>query len=274
MKLMDDIAEAVSYIRDQGVDEPDVTVILGTGLGNLFVQQINNPLIIPYKSIPNFPESTVASHKSQLVFGSIHLKKVLVMQGRFHYYEGYTMKEVTFPVRVIKTLGSKYLLISNAAGNLNLHWHKSSLMLINDHINLFPDNPLRGKNNNALWPQFPDMSQPYDLNMNNLLLRIAKENNIELHQGVYAGVSGPSMETRAECRFLKKIGADAVGMSTVPEVIAANHLGLPCCAVSVLTNTNDPDNLQAVSFQDVLSTAKIAEEAFVKLYVELIKQLN
>jgi len=274
MKLIEEIKEAVSFIRSQGVEEPEATVILGTGLGNLFVQQINNPLVIPYKSIPNFPESTVASHKGQLVFGSIHNKKILVMQGRFHYYEGYSMEQITFPIKVMKALGVKYLLISNAAGNLNLNWQTGDLMLLDDHINLQPENPLRGKNIDDLGPRFPDMSSPYDKNLNLMLRSIAKVNEIKLQQGVYAGVSGPSMETKAECRYLKKLGADAVGMSTVPEVIAANHLALPCCAVSVLTNTSDPDNMLVVSFQDVLNTAKKAEEAFVKLYMELIRQLN
>ena len=272
--MLEKLNEASAFLNSKGVLAPEIAVILGTGLGNLFVEQIEEGKVISYQSIPNFPESTVASHKGQLVYGSIHNKKILVMQGRFHYYEGYSMEQITFPIKVMKALGVKYLLISNAAGNLNLNWQTGDLMLLNDHINLQPENPLRGKNIDELGPRFPDMSQPYDLNMNNLLLRIAKANNIKLRQGVYASVSGPSMETRAECRYLKNIGADAVGMSTVPEVIAANYLGLPCCAVSVLTNTSDPDNVQAVSFQDVLNSAKKAEEAFVKLYVDLIKQLN
>jgi purine-nucleoside phosphorylase len=273
MKWPDEINETVSFIKSKGIDKPELGIILGTGLGNLFVQQISKPIISPYSLIPHFPVSTVATHKGQLISGYINGKSVLVLQGRFHYYEGYSLEQVTYPIKVMKALGIKYLLISNAAGNLNLSWPTGSLMLIDDHINLMPDNPLRGKNVDELGPRFPDMSSPYDTHLNNLLVQIAKENNIALNRGVYAGVSGPSMETRAECRYLKKIGADAVGMSTVPEVIAANHLSLACCAISVLTNTSDPDHPVSVSFEDVVHTAAKSEAAFVKLYIELIKKL-
>lgn len=274
MDVLQQIAETKSYLQSKEIQQPEIAVILGTGLGKRLVEQINVQQAIPYQSIPNFPVSTVDSHEGKLIYGNIDKKKILVMQGRFHYYEGYSMQQITFPVKLMKALGLKYLLISNAAGNLNLTWSTGDLMLLEDHINLQPDNPLRGKNIEELGPRFPDMSSSYDKNLNNLLKQIAKAKNIKLHQGVYAAVTGPSMETRAECRFLKKIGADVVGMSTVPEVIAANYLGIPCCAVSVLTNTSDPDNLQAVSFQDVLDAANKAEKAFVSLYIELIKQLN
>ncbi|HMP98534.1 MAG TPA: purine-nucleoside phosphorylase [Cyclobacteriaceae bacterium] len=274
MQLINKIQKAKSWLNAQGVLAPQAGIILGTGLGNLFVEKISNAISIPYAEIPHFPLATVASHRGQLIYGDIHDKKVLVMQGRFHYYEGYEMDEMVFPIRVMKALGVKYLLISNAAGNLNLNWKTSDLMLIDDHINLQPSNPLRGVNQEELGPRFPDMSSPYDANLNQLLIEIAVANKIKLHRGVYAAVSGPSMETRAECRYIKKAGADAVAMSTVPEVIAANHMGLPCCAVSALTNTNDPDNLTAVGFEEVLQAAKKSEKAFFTLYTELIRKLS
>jgi purine-nucleoside phosphorylase len=236
-------------------------------------QKIKNPVIINYNSIPHFPVSTVEFHKGQLIFGEVKGKYVMAMQGRFHYYEGYSMKQITLPVRVMKMMGVEYLLISNAAGNLNRKWKKGELMLIDDHINLQPDNPLRGENFELLGPRFPDMSQPYSPELNEKLLKIAKQKKIRLNKGVYAGVMGPNLETRAEYRFLRTIGADAVGMSTVPEVIVANHAGLTCCAVSVLTDDCDPDHLQPVNLKAILEVAGKAEPNLTELYVELIKQL-
>jgi purine-nucleoside phosphorylase len=195
------------------------------------------------------------------------------MEGRFHYYEGYSMKEITLPVRVMKLLGVRNLLISNAAGNMNLKWKKGELMLIDDHINLQPDNPLRGENSEALGPRFPDMSQPYSKKLNKLLLSIAKEKKIKLNEGVYVSVMGPNLETRAEYRFLRHIGADAVGMSTVPEVLVAHHMGLPCCAVSVLTDDCDPDHLKPVNISDIIAIAGKAEKKLTELYVELIGKI-
>ncbi|MDH4295403.1 MAG: purine-nucleoside phosphorylase, partial [Cyclobacteriaceae bacterium] len=241
---MNQLTEAANFIKRQGVINPEVGIILGTGLGNLFVQQIEDPVVIDYSSIPHFPVSTVEFHKGKLIFGSIHGRKVLAMQGRFHYYEGFTMEQITLPIRVMKILGIAHLLISNAAGNLNLSWKKGEMMLIDDHINLQPDNPLRGENFEVLGPRFPDMSQPYNRELNEHLISIASALKINLNIGVYVAVIGPNLETRAEYRFLKRIGADAVGMSTVPEVIVANHMGLPCCAISVLTDDCDPDNLK------------------------------
>ncbi len=271
--MLNQINEAVEFIKKRGVKNPEVGVILGTGLGNLFVTMIKNPLVINYNSIPHFPISTVESHKGQLIFGEIKGKKVLAMRGRFHYYEGYSMKQITLPVRVMKILGIKHLLISNAAGNMNLKWKKGELMLIDDHINLQPDNPLRGENFEILGSRFPDMSQPYAAKLNKKLIAIAKTKKIKLNKGVYVGVMGPNLETRAEYRFLRTIGADAVGMSTVQEVVVANHMGIPCCAVSVLTDDCDPDNLKPANFTDIVKVANKAELKLTELYVELIKQL-
>jgi purine-nucleoside phosphorylase len=239
----------------------------------LFVKEIKKPLIVNYNSIPHFPISTVEYHKGQLIYGDVKGKKVLAMQGRFHYYEGYSLQQVTLPVRVMKLLGVQHLLISNAAGNLNPNWKKGQLMLIDDHINLLPDNPLRGENYEIFGPRFPDMSEPYALPLNKKLKQIAKAKKIKLNEGVYTAVMGPNLETRAEYRFLRRIGSDAVGMSTVPEVIVANHMGLPCCAISVLTDDCDPDNLEPVNLKEIVKVAGKAEPKLTQLYVELIKAL-
>lgn len=271
--MLEHIQEATSFIRQHGITSPEVGVILGTGLGNLFVGEIKNPVVINYNSIPHFPISTVEFHKGKLIYGTVRGKRVLAMQGRFHYYEGYNMKQITLPVRVMKMLGIKTLLISNAAGNMNLKWKKGEMMLIDDHINLQPDNPLRGENFTVLGPRFPDMSQPYSRDLNKKLIGIAKKKKIRLNVGVYAGVMGPNLETRAEYRYLHMIGADAVGMSTVPEVIVANHMGLPCCAISVLTDDCDPDNLKPAVIAEIIKIAGKAETKLTDLYVELIGQL-
>lgn len=272
--MLNIIHETTEYLRKRGVTEPEVGVILGTGLGNLFVEEFKDPLIINYNSIPNFPVSTVETHKGQLIYGAVKGKKVLAMRGRFHYYEGYSTKQITLPVRVMKMLGVKNLLISNAAGNMNLDWKKGELMLLDDHINLQPDNPLRGENFERLGPRFPDMSQPYAKTLNDTLIAIAGKKKIKLNKGVYVCVAGPNLETRAEYRFLRTIGGDAVGMSTVPEVIVANHMSLPCCAISVLTDDADPDNLQPASLKEIIKMAGKAEPRLTELYVELIKQLD
>jgi len=267
------INEAAEYIKSRGVKNPEIGIILGTGLGSLFTKSIKNPIEIDYQSIPHFPLSTVEFHKGKLVFGEVEGKSVLAMHGRFHYYEGYTADQITLPVRVMKALGVKYLLISNAAGNMNLNWHKGELMLIDDHINLQPDNPLRGPNVDSQGPRFPDMSQPYDKKLNDELKKIAKQKGIALNEGVYVCVPGPNLETRAEYRFLSRIGADAVGMSTVPEVIVANHVSLPCCAISVLTDDCDPDNLKPANISEIIEIAGKAEVALTTLYIELIRSL-
>jgi purine-nucleoside phosphorylase len=266
------IEEAVAFIRSKGADAPQVGIVLGTGLGNLALQ-IEAEQTIDYSSIPHFPVSTVESHSGKLIYGTLNGKKVLAMQGRFHYYEGYSGEEITFPIRVMKLLGVEKLLISNAAGTVNPDFKKGTLMLIDDHINMLPDNPLRGKNIDKLGPRFPDMSQPYDVTMNTLLKEIAREKGITLHEGVYTPVAGPNLETRAEYRYLRRIGSDAVGMSTVPEVIVANHMGLPCVAISVLTDECDPDNLAPVSIAEILEIAGRAEKDLTQLYVELIGRI-
>ncbi|MCE7861909.1 MAG: purine-nucleoside phosphorylase [Bacteroidetes bacterium CHB5] len=271
--MIDHIKEATAYLKKNGIIEPEIGVILGTGLGNKFVEQIKNPVVINYNSIPHFPISTVEHHKGKLIYGTIKSKKILAMQGRFHYYEGYSMQQITLPVRVMKLLGIQHLLISNAAGNLNLKWKKGEMMLIDDHINLQPDNPLRGANFEVFGPRFPDMSEPYSKKLNNLLVKIAKEKKVKLNKGVYVAVMGPNLETRAEYRFLNRIGADAVGMSTVPEVLVANHMGLPCCAISVLTDDCDPDNLKPALLSEIVAVAGKAEPRLTELYVELIGRL-
>ncbi len=266
------IQETANYIKTKGIEAPQVGIILGTGLGGL-VKHISIIQEIDYADIPNFPVSTVESHKGKLIYGKLGGKKVVAMQGRFHYYEGYNMQQITLPVRVMKLLEIQHLLISNAAGAVNLNYKKGSLMLLDDHINLLPENPLTGKNINELGPRFPDMSQPYNKRINDLMIAAAREENVVLHQGIYASVPGPNLETRAEYRYIKIIGGDAVGMSTVPEVIVANHMNLPCAAVSVLTDECNPDNLHPVSLQEILDVAAEAEKGLVKLFKKVVAQL-
>jgi purine-nucleoside phosphorylase len=272
--MIQEIKEAAEYLIKRGITSPEVGVILGTGLGNLFVKEIRSPLVINYNSIPHFPISTVEHHKGQLIYGELYGRKVLAMQGRFHYYEGYSLRQVTLPVRVMKLLGIRYLLITNAAGNLNPKWKKGQLMLIEDHINLLPDNPLRGENYDFFGPRFPDMSSPYAVELNEQLKQIACDRKFPLNTGIYVAVQGPNLETRAEYRYLRTIGADAVGMSTVPEVIVANHMRLPCCAISVLTDDCDPDNLEPVNLEDIVRVAGKAEPKLTELYLRLVKGLG
>lgn len=270
--MLEKINKAVTFLRSEGINEVHSAIVLGTGLGGL-ISHIKIIKEIDYKDIPNFVLSTVETHSGKLIYAEIKDKKVLVMQGRFHYYEGYTMQEITFPIKVIKLLGTKYLLLSNAAGAINLSFNTSSLMLIDDHINLQGDNPLRGKNINELGPRFPDMSRPYSSFLNEKIDKIAISLGIKLNKGVYAAVNGPNLETRAEYKYLKIIGADAVGMSTVPEVIVANHLNLPCAAVSVITDTCDPDNLKSVALSEIVHNASIAEPNLIKLFINLISEI-
>jgi len=266
------IDKTKDFLISNGIDSPEIGIILGTGLGKL-VDEIEIEIELEYENIPNFPVSTVEFHKGKLIYGIMNGKYVLAMQGRFHYYEGYTMQEITFPVRVMKQMGIKYLLISNAGGAMNLDYKKGSLMLLDDHINLLGDGPLVGANNKELGPRFPDMSQPYSKFLNDKFEKVANEQNITLHKGVYVAVAGPNLETRAEYRFLRGIGADVVGMSTVPEVIVANHAGLPCAAISVLTDECDPDNLKPIEIDDILKTAARAEIDLIKLFSSLIEEL-
>ncbi len=270
--MLEKINETTEFLRNNGINRPKVGIILGTGLGKL-VEHIHVEQELSYNSIPNFPVSTVEFHKGRLLSGLLNGTPVLAMQGRFHFYEGYSMQEITFPVRVMKALGVEYLLISNAGGAMNPDFRKGSLMLLDDHINLLGTGPLVGTNHEALGPRFPDMSEPYSALLNDKLESIAKANHIKLHKGVYVAVPGPNLETRAEYRFLRGIGADVVGMSTVPEVIVANHSGLPCAAVSVLTDECNPDNLQPIDIKDILATAAAAEEDLIILFSELIKSI-
>jgi purine-nucleoside phosphorylase len=269
---MDKLNEAYAFLKSGGITEPEIGIVLGTGLGKL-IEEIRVLKFFDYADIPHFPLSTVESHSGKLVYGDIKGKKVLVMQGRFHYYEGYSMHQITFPVRVMKMLGIKYLLLSNAAGAVNLDFRKSSLMLIEDHINLQPDNPLRGKNHDAFGNRFPDMSQPYSSFLNSRIISIAEKEGIELNKGVYAAVPGPNLETKAEYRYLRIIGADAIGMSTVPEVIVCSHMNLPCAAISVITDECDPENLAPVDIKDILEAAGKAESKLTKIFVKLIEEL-
>lgn len=267
--MIQKISEAADYIRQYGMDNPEIGIILGTGLGGL-VERLQIDLVLDYKDIPHFPISTVEFHSGKLIYGSMAGKRVLVMNGRFHFYEGYSLEEITFPVRVMKLLGVETLLVSNAAGAVNLSMKKASLMIIDDHINMLPGNPLVGKNIDELGPRFPDMSRPYDQELISKLEKIAKANGIKIQKGVYVAWIGPSLETRAEYRFIKTMGADAVGMSTVPEVIVANHMGMRVAAVSVITDLCDPDNLQVVDIDDILNNAAIAEKDLVILFEQLL----
>ncbi len=266
------INETAKYLQDKGFDNPEIGIILGTGLGKL-IEEVEVIKKVSYNHIPNFPTATVEFHKGKLIFGVLEGKKVIVMQGRFHFYEGYTLQDVTFPVRIMKALGIHTLLISNASGAINLNFKKGELMLIEDHINLQGSSPLAFKGIEKLGERFTDMSEPYNSDLNTAFKNIAKTNNIKLHEGVYASVVGPQLETRAEYRMLKIIGADAVGMSTVPEIIVANHLNLKAAAVSVLTDECDPSNLKPININEIIAMAGKAEPNMITLFKELIKTI-
>jgi purine-nucleoside phosphorylase len=266
------IKEAAEFLSKQGIEHPQTGIILGTGLKKL-VGRMDIIKEIGYSEIPHFPVSTVEFHKGTLIYGTLSGKKVLAMNGRFHFYEGYSMQEITFPVRVMKALGIRYLLISNAAGSMNPAFKKGELMLLDDHINFLGTNPLIGMNHRESGAVLPYMSQAYSSLLNDKMRAIAEERKLPLHAGVYVAVPGPNLETRAEYRFLRMIGADAVGMSTVPEVIAANHEKLLCVAISVLTDECDPDNLKPIDIKDILEAAALAEESLIILFEELIRDL-
>jgi purine-nucleoside phosphorylase len=264
--------ETVDYIKSQGIDNAEVGIVLGTGLGD-FINHIDIIKSIDYSSIPHFPVSTVESHKGKLIFGKIGQKKVLILQGRFHHYEGYSFQEITYPIRIFKLLNVQYLLLSNASGGINLELKKGWLVAIDDHINLQPGNPLTGKNFDEFGVLFPDMSSPYSNKLMNFFKEACIKNKVPFNKGVYVAVSGPNLETRAEYRFLKIIGADMVGMSTVPEVIVANHMNLPCFAVSVITDECNPDNLKPVSLEEIIAVAQQADKTLSALFIELINNL-
>jgi purine-nucleoside phosphorylase len=272
LTYLEQIKSTVNFLQQKGFTHCNTGVVLGTGLGEL-VQHIDVKYKITYEEIPNFPLSTVEFHKGNLIYGSIGNSTVIAMQGRFHYYEGYSLQQITFPVRVMKELGVNYLLLSNAAGGINLDFKKGDLVLIEDHINLQPDNPLRGLNDAGYGTRFPDMSQPYDSFLCSQLIANSSKLDITLNKGIYASVMGPNLETRAEYRYLKMIGADLVGMSTVPEVVVANQIGLRCAAVSVITDECDPDNLKPVNIEEIIEVAGRADKKLSHLFAETIRGL-
>ena len=270
--MLEKFKESVAYIKSQTSVNPTVGIILGTGLGGL-LNEINIIDEIPYENIPNFPVSTVESHSGKLIFGELGGKHVVAMQGRFHYYEGYTLQQVTFPVRVMKLLGIEKLFVSNASGGVNPAFEIGEIMIMNDHINLFPGNPLIGKNIDEMGPRFPDMSDAYDEHMIELAVEIAKENNIRVAIGCYAGMTGPTLETPSEYKYVRIIGADAVGMSTVPEVIVARHMEIPCFAISIITDLGVPGKIEKVSVQDVINVASKQEPKMTIIMKELIARI-
>jgi len=270
--MLQKIKETVNFIQSKIDFKPEVGIILGTGLGGL-TKEINIELEIEYKDIPNFPVSTVEGHRGALIFGEFAGKKVIAMQGRFHFYEGYTMQETTFPVRVLKLLGIELLIVSNASGGMNPDFSVGDIMVINDHINLFGTSPLIGQNIAELGPRFPDMSEAYDKKLIEKALQIGKELNIDLQKGVYAGVTGPTFETPAEYMYIRATGADAVGMSTVPEVIVARHMNMTCFALSVITDSGVPGEIVEISHEEVQEVASKAEAKMALIIRELLKSI-
>jgi purine-nucleoside phosphorylase len=273
INLADGIAGALEAVRATTDIDPDVAVVLGTGLGGL-VEEIEVSAEIAYEDIPGFPLSTVESHAGRLLFGILGGKKVVAMQGRFHRYEGYSMQQIVFPVRVMHALGARTLIVSNACGGMNPLWKPGELMLLADHINLLGDSPLIGPNDDSLGPRFPDMSQPYDEELRAVARTVASELRIVLREGVYVAVTGPNLETRAEYRFLRGIGADVVGMSTVPEVIAAVHMSMRVLGVSIMTDACLPDALQAVDMARIIAIAAAAEPDLTRLVSAVLERMS
>lgn len=271
--MLEKIKATASFIKERIQASPEVGIILGTGLGGL-VNEIEILDSIPYNEIPNFPVSTVDGHAGRLIYGKLGNRKVLAMQGRFHYYEGYDMKEVTFPVRVLKYVGISHLFVSNASGGLNPDFKVGEIVIINDHINFFPDHPLRGKNNNDLGPRFPDMSKCYDKRLLNKAKLIALQNNIEIKEGIYVGVSGPTFETPAEYKMFRILGADIVGMSTVPEVIVAIHMDLKVFGISIVTDSGVPGEIVEISHEEVQEVAMRAEPKMTLIMKDLIQGIE
>jgi len=267
---MKEFKEALAWLKEKGVGEVDTGIVLGTGLDEI-LRHIHVIHSIPYSEIPHFPVSTVEFHKGQLIYARLGDAWLLIMHGRLHFYEGYSMQQIAFPIRIMKLLGIKRLFLSNAAGAVNLRLKKGDLVLVEDHINLQGNNPLIGADLSEFGPRFPDMSRPYNRELNSLLKETAQKLAIPLQQGVYAAVNGPNLETRAEYRMLKLLGADTVGMSTVPEVITANHMGLPCAAVSVVTDECDPDNLAPIDIEEIIAVARKADQQLTRLLVSTLK---
>lgn len=270
--MLEQIQKAKNYIESLTNTKPIVGIVLGSGLGNL-TTNIEIEISIPYEKIPHFPISTVEGHQGSLIIGKLNGIAIVAMKGRFHYYEGYSAQQCTFPIRVLHALGIKQLILSNASGGVNNTFEIGDIMLINDHINLLPDNPLRGKNIDELGPRFPDMSEPYSIKLNNIIREVASTNKIKLQEGVYAALSGPTYETPAEYNYARIIGADAVGMSTVPEVIVANHIGLPCVALSIITDLGVKGKIVEISHEEVQEIAKNSEPIMTFLIKELLNSI-
>lgn len=271
--ILQKIEETTAYLQARGFTGALTGVVLGTGLG-AFIDLVTVEQSIPYSDIPHFPVSTVEFHKGQLIMGTIGNKKIIAMQGRFHYYEGYSMQQITFPVRILKNLGVTNLLLSNAAGGMNKDYKKGDLVIIDDHINMLPENPLRGLNSPAFGNRFVDMSQPYSEYLNKAIKEASETLGINLKKGIYVSVMGPNLETRAEYRQLRLMGADMVGMSTVPEVIVAAHVGMQCAAVSVITDECDPDNLKPVNISEIIAVAGKADAVLSELFKKVISSLR
>lgn len=273
MNVREQIDQAAAFVRQRTKVKPQIGMILGSGLGAL-AREIDADATIPYAEIPNFPRSTVEGHSGQLVLGRLEGKPVVAMQGRVHFYEGYTLQQVVFPVRVMRALGAGVLLVSNAAGAINRQWYRGDLMIIADHINFFGSNPLIGPNDPDLGPRFPDMSQPYDPEFIALVERAATAEGITVRKGVYVGVHGPSYETPAELRMLGRWGADAVGMSTVPEVIAARHMGMRVLGITAITDMATGEQVQQVTHEEVMAVAKEVEPKFIRLVRRIVREMR
>ena len=273
LELAAQIDEAINFIRTKYETTPRVGLILGTGLGGL-AEQIETDVTISYDEIPYFPRSTVESHKGQLVCGTLSGQPIVAMEGRFHYYEGYSMQQVTFPVRVMRALGAEILVVTNAAGGMNPQFALADIVLIEDHINLMPDNPLRGVNDDNLGPRFPDMCAPYDAALLDIAQSAALELGLPAHKGVFVSVSGPNLETRAEYRMLRAMGADVVGMSTVPEVISAVHAGMRCVGFSIVTDMCLPDALEPAEIEKIIAVAGRGGERLARLIPEVLSRLD
>jgi purine-nucleoside phosphorylase len=271
--MLENLKETIDFIHSRIDFKPEIGIVLGTGLGGL-TKEIEPLDSLPYGEIPHFPVSTVKGHEGKLIFGKLGGKHVVAMQGRFHYYEGYTMKEVTFPIRVLKLLGIKLLILSNAAGGVNPEFNIGDLMVIKDHINLMGNNPLIGKNDTGLGPRFPDMSETYDKKIISYFTKIARHHSIQFHVGVYAAVSGPTFETPAEYHYIRVLGADAVGMSTVPEAIVARHMALPVLAVSVISDLGVEGKIVEITHDDVIDAASLVEPKLTLVLKEMIQNLG
>jgi purine-nucleoside phosphorylase len=272
MMIYEAVQEAASFLRAIISDMPDAAIVLGTGLGGV-TDRVKVVARIPYDQIPHFPQSTVEGHKGELVFGTLSGKSVLVMQGRFHYYEGYTLQQTTLPIRIFRDLGTRFLFINSAAGGLNRDFRPRDVMIVTDHINLIGDNPLRGVSDPRLGDRFPDMSRPYDKELREHALETASDLNIDIKQGVYAAVAGPSLETRAETRMLCVLGADAVGMSTVPEVIVGSQIGFRTLALAAVTNVNFPEAMEPISIEKVIENAELAQTKLAAILERVLVQI-